>query len=80
MTKEITIVFADDNLRNKETKIITAFGSVILNSDSVLIERAGYSQEFLTFALCCDDIKGVYNNVRTFIEIPVSKIKNIIVK
>lgn len=80
MTKELTIVFADDNLRNKEAKITTAFGSVILNSDSVLIERAGYSQEFLTFALCCDDIKGVYNNVRTFIEIPVSKIKNIIVK
>lgn len=80
MKKEITIVFADNNLRNKETKITAAFGSVILNSDSVFIERTGYNQEFLNFALCCDDIEGAYNNVRTYIEIPISKIKNIIVK
>lgn len=80
MKKEITIVFADNNLRNQQTKITANFGSVIFSSESVLIERTGYDQEFLNFSLYCDDIEGAYNHIRTFIEIPVSKIVNIIVK
>ena len=80
MKKEIIIVFSDKNLRNEQTKITAALGSVIFNSESILIERAGYDQNFLDLSLYCDDIKGVYNKTRTFIEIPVSKIENIIVK
>lgn len=41
MTKEISIVFADDNLRNKEAKITAAFGSIVFNAVSVSIERTG---------------------------------------
>lgn len=46
MTKEITIVFADDNLRDKEARITAAFGSVVFNAVSVQIERTGYYKEF----------------------------------
>lgn len=80
MKKNITLVFSDDNLRNKETKITVAFGAVIFNSNYIVVERAGYNSDFLDFAMYCDDIKGYYNNNRTFIEIPVTKIVHISVK
>lgn len=44
MTKEITIVFADDNLQNKQTKIAANFGAVVFGSVSVTIERTGYDK------------------------------------
>lgn len=74
MTKEITIVFADDNLRNKEARITAAFGSVVFNAVSVQIERLGYDKEFLDFVLYCEDLRGGFNNGKTFINIPDTKI------
>ena len=77
MTKEITIVFADDNLKNKQTKIAANFGAVVFGSVSVTIERTGYDKEFLDFTLYCDDIRGGFNNGKTFINIPDTKIVGI---
>ncbi len=77
MTKEIIIVFADDNLKNKQTKIAANFGAVVFNSVSVTIERTGYDKEFLDFVLYCDDILGGFNNGKTFISIPDTKIISI---
>lgn len=51
MTKEITIVFVDDNLKNEQAKIVANFGAVVFNSVSVTIERTGYDKEFLDFVL-----------------------------
>lgn len=77
MTKEITIVFADDNLKNKQTRIAAKFGSVVFGSVSVTIEREGYDKDFLDFVLYCDDIRGGYNNGKTFVNIPDTKIISI---
>lgn len=77
MTKEITIVFADDNLKNKQTRIAAKFGSVVFGSVSVTIEREGYDKEFLDFVLYCDDLRGGFNNGKTFINIPDTKIVSI---
>ena len=77
MTKEISIVFADDNLRNKQTRITAAFGSVVFNAVSVQIERTGYDKDFLNFVLYCDDILGGFTNGKTFINIPDTKIISI---
>lgn len=77
MTKEITIVFADENLKNKQTRITVNFGSVIFESVSVKIEREGYDKEFLDFVMYCDDLRGGFNNGKTFINIPDTKIVSI---
>lgn len=77
MTKEITIVFADENLKNKQTRITANFGAVVFGSVSVTIERTGYDKEFLDFVLYCDDICGGFNNGKTFINIPDTKIVSI---
>lgn len=74
MTKEITIVFADDNLKNKQTRITAQFGSVVFEFISVRIEREGYDKEFLDFVLYCDDLFGGFSNGKTFINIPDNKI------
>lgn len=77
MTKEITIVFADENLKNKQTRITANFGAVVFNSVSVTIERTGYDKDFLDFVLYCDDLRGGFNNGKTFINIPDTKIISI---
>lgn len=77
MTKEISIFFADDNLRNKEARITAAFGSVVFNAVSVQIECTGYDKDFLNFVLYCDDIHGEFTNGKTFIYIPDTKIISI---
>lgn len=77
MTKEITIVFADDNLKNKQKKIVANFGAVVFESVSVIIEREGYDKEFLDCVLYCDDLRGGFTNGKTFINIPDSKIISI---
>ena len=77
MTKEITIVFADDNLKNKQVRIAANFGSVVFESVSVTIERDGYDKEFLDFVMYCDDLRGGFNNGKTFINIPDTKIVSI---
>ena len=77
MTKEIIIVFVDDNLKNKQAKIVANFGLVVFKSVSVTIERTGYNTEFLDFVMYCDDLRGGFNNGKTFINIPVNKIVSI---
>ena len=77
MTKEITIVFVDDNLKNKQTRIAAKFGSVVFGSVSVTIEREVYDKEFLDFVLYCDDLRGGFSNGKTFINIPDTKIVSI---
>lgn len=77
MTKEITIVFADENLKNKQTRITAKFGAVVFESVSVTIEREGYDKEFLDFVLYCDDLRGGFNYGKTFINIPDTKIVSI---
>lgn len=77
MTKEITIVFADENLKNKQTRIAANFSAVVFESVSVTIEREGYDKEFLDFVLYCDDLRGGFNNGKTFINIPDTKIVSI---
>lgn len=77
MTKEITIVFADDNLLNKQAKIVANFGAVDFRPVSVVIERTGYNKEFLDFVLYCNDLRGGFNNGKTFIDIPDNKIVSI---
>lgn len=77
MTKEITIVFADDNLRNEQARITAVFGSVVFNTGSVKIERTGYDKDFLDFVLYCNDLRGGFNNGKTFINIPDTKIISI---
>lgn len=77
MTKEITIVFADENLKNKQTRIAANFGSVVFGSVSVTIERTGYDKDFLDFVMYCDDLRGGFSNGKTFINIPDTKIISI---
>ena len=77
MIKEITIVFVDDNLKNKQTRIAANFGAVVFESVSVTIEREGYDKEFLDFVLYCDDLRGGFNNGKTFINISDTKIVSI---
>lgn len=77
MTKEITIVFADDNLKNKQAKIVANFGLVVFESVSVTIERTGYDKEILNFVLYCDNLLGGFSNGKTFISIPDTKIVSI---
>lgn len=77
MTKEIIIVFKDDNLKNKQAKIVANFGSVVFESVSVTIERTGYDKEFLDFVMYCDDLRGGFSNGKTFINIPDTKIISI---
>ena len=77
MKKEITIFFADDHLRNSKAQIVANFGDVVFNPVGVTIERTGYDKEFLDYVLYCDDILGGYNNGRTFISIPATKIVSI---
>lgn len=77
MTKEITIVFADDNLKSKQARITAPFGSVVFMTVSVTIERTGYDKDFLDFVLYCDDLRGGFNNGKTFINIPDTKIISI---
>lgn len=77
MTKEIIIVFVDDNLKNEQAKIIANFGSVVFDSVSVTIERTGYNKEFLDFVMYCDGLRGGFNNGKTFINIPDNKIVSI---
>lgn len=77
MTKEITIVFVDDNLKNEQAKIVANFGAVVFNSVSVTIECTGYNKEFLNFVLYCDDLRGGFSNGKTFINIPDTKIVSI---
>ena len=77
MKKVITIIFADDNLRNEQAQIVANFSNVYFNADSVAIERSGYDKAFLDFVLYCNDILGGYTNGRTFISIPATKIVSI---
>lgn len=77
MNKEVTIFFADSQLKNDQAKITANFGEVFFNPGSVVIERHGYYKEFLNFVLYCNDIKGGYNNGKTFINIPENKITTI---
>ena len=77
MKKEITIIFADDHLRNEQANIVANFGNVSFNPEGVVIERPGYDKAFLDFVLYCSDIRGGYNNGRTFVNIPESKIVSI---
>ena len=77
MKKEITISFADDNLKNEQAKIVSNFGEVVFNPEGVTIERSGYDKAFLDFVLYCNDNLGGYNNGRTFIKIPATKIVSI---
>lgn len=77
MIKEITIVFVDDNLKNKQIRIAANFGAVVFESVSVTIEREGYDKDFLDFILNCDDLRGGFNNGKTFIKIPDTKIISI---
>ena len=77
MKKVITISFADDNLRNEQAQIVANFGDVVFNPVGVTIERSGYDKEFLDYVLYCDDMLGGYNNGRTFISIPATKIVSI---
>lgn len=79
MTKEISIVFVDDNLKNKQAKIVANFGSVVFESVSVTIERTGFDKEFLNFVLYCDDLLGGFSNGKTFISIPDTKIVSIVI-
>lgn len=79
MTKEISIVFVDDNLKNKQAKIVANFGAVVFNSVSVTIERTGFDKEFLNFVLYCDDLLGGFRNGKTFISIPDTKIVSIVI-
>ena len=74
MKKEITIIFADDHLRNGQTQIVANFGEVAFNPVSVVIERPGYDKAFLDYILYCNDICGGYGNGKTFINIPENKI------
>ena len=77
MKKVITIIFADDHLRNEKAKIVADFGDVVFNHVGVTIERSGYDKEFLDYVLYCNDILGGYNNGKTFISIPATKIVSI---
>ena len=77
MKKAITIIFADDNLRNEKAQIVANFGEVVFNPEGVTIERSGYDKAFLDFVLYCNDILGGYTNGRTFISIPANKIVSI---
>ena len=77
MNKEITVIFADDHLRNEQAKIVANFGNVSFNPGSVVIERPGYDKAFLDFVLYCNDICGGYNTGKTFINIPENKIISI---
>ena len=77
MKKEITIIFADDHLRNEQAQIVANFGNVSFNPEGVVIERPGYDKAFLDFILYCNDIRGGYNNGKTFVNIPESKIVSI---
>ena len=77
MKKEITISFADDNLKNEQAKIVANFGEVVFNPEGVTIERSGYDKAFLDFVLYCNDNLGGYNNGKTFISIPATKIVSI---
>lgn len=77
MKKEITIVFVDDNLKNKQAKIVASFGAVVFNSINVVIERTGYDKEFLDFVLYCNNLRGGFSNGKTFIDIPDNKIISI---
>lgn len=79
MTKEISIVFVDDNLKNKQAKIVANFGSVVFESVSVTIERTGFDKEILNFVLYCDDLLGGFSNGKTFISIPDTKIVSIVI-
>lgn len=79
MTKEISIVFVDDNLKNKQAKIVANFGSVVFESVSVTIERTGFDKDFLNFVLYCDDLLGGFSNGKTFISIPDTKIVSIVI-
>ena len=74
MKKEITIIFADDHLRNGQTQIVANFGEVAFNPVSVVIERPGYDKAFLDYVLYCSGICGGYGNGKTFINIPENKI------
>ena len=62
MKKEITIIFADDHLRNGQTQIVDSFGNVSFNPKSVVIERPGYDKAFLDYVLYCSGICGGYGN------------------
>lgn len=77
MTKEITIVFADDNLKNKQTRIAANYSAVFFQSDNVTIEKSGYDKEFLDLVVYCDSIRGGFNRGKTFINIPDTKIISI---
>ncbi len=77
MTKEISFVFVDDNLKNGQAKIVATFGAVVFNSVSVTIERTGYDKELLDFVLYCNDLRGGFSNGKTFIDIPANKIVSI---
>lgn len=77
MKKEVTIVFSDDHLKNERTSITVNFCSVVFGSVSVTIERTGYDKEFLDFVLYCQDLRGGFNNGKTFINIPDNKIISI---
>lgn len=77
MKKVVTIIFADDNLRNEQSQIVVNFSNVYFNAGDVTIERPGYDKAFLDFVVYCNDILGGFNNGRTFISIPASKIVSI---
>ena len=77
MKKEITIIFADDHLRNDQAQIVANFGEVVFNRGSVRIERHGYDKGFLDYVLYCNDICGGYNTGKTFVNIPDNKIISI---
>ena len=80
MKKVIIIIFADDNLRNEQAQIVAHFGEVVFNPEGVVIERPGYDKAFLDFVLYCNDIRGGFNNGKTFINIPENKIISISIK
>ncbi len=75
MTKEITIVFKNDNLKN--VQIIANSDLVVFESVSVTIERMGYDKDFLNFVTYCNALRGGFNNGKTFIKIPDTKIVSI---
>ena len=77
MKKVVTIIFADDNLRNEQAQIVVNFSNVYFNAGDVTIERPGYDKAFLDFVLYCNDIRGGYNNGKTCINIPENKIVSI---
>lgn len=72
--KEVFICFLDDNLKNKQTRIVSEGSAVMFNSGNICVTRSGYDRDFLDFTLYCNGIRGGFYNGTTFLYIPVAKI------